>query len=257
MLLGVLDCETNGLNLADSSVIEFAIALYDTQTKSVVAELSSLVPMREGVKVNKAEKINNISSISLNSATTKKISKYSIDLLVSLIEACDYLVAHNADFDHRFIDDLLESRGKDKTAKTWVCSYKQLVFPLQTKQGKLSKVAEEHGLPVQDLHRAGGDIRLLVELLKLSDDIEEQIKGKKVPYYERDGWELVNKVTPAAHSASEWPRRCEACVTYETKDLAKAAGFTWNPTVRKWLKELNKEQFESAENQFGFRVEVY
>lgn len=37
----------------------------------------------------------------------------------------------------------------------------------------------------------------------------------------------------------------QAMTSYEQKDLPKGAGFMWDKNSKKWLKEMNKEQFES------------
>lgn len=155
MIIGVLDCETTGLCQSDT-VTEFAIAVFDTVSKQVIACSSFMIP----TPVISAE-IESITSIS--SVISNLISTYTLDSL-PLVDHCDAVVAHNASFDKSFLPQV---------SKPWICSLKDLQWPVQA--GKLTHMCADLGVPIAGAHRAIFDVLMLCQCLAKLPDLEEQI----------------------------------------------------------------------------------
>lgn len=240
MLIAVLDTETSGFSPAKNSTIEIAISLFDTSLMTEIAFFSSLLPLQEGEESNGAEKVNNIRSDVLKARSVSVIAERQIVYLHQVLSKCDFIIAHNAPFDKRFVEALFEKNGLYPVSVPWVCSFKELIFP-KLSNAKLGLLAEAHGIETKDAHRAGGDVRVLTQLLVLlgRESLEEQLS----PGSSRcEGAELGSDPKEVS-----WLFCAE--VTYDTRHLAKAAGFYWDSGAKKWLKRLTeRERKELAES---------
>jgi len=168
MKLFVIDTETTGLELDFCDTIEVAGCLYDTELKSEIATVQFLINC---VESNPAQFINGISKELLQKANFN-MTFYSMHLFNSLYNECDYIVAHNAAFDRKF---LLKSKLIDDS-KPWICSQQDLSFPKQKKSGVLIHISIDHNLAPSNVHRALGDVQTLCNLLKVVPDLEDQIR---------------------------------------------------------------------------------
>jgi DNA polymerase III subunit epsilon len=76
-------------------------------------------------------------------------------------------------------------------------------------------LALNHGIGVSSAHRALTDCQLIAALFDRMDDLEGMINKADRP--------------KAVYRAQ---------VSFEEKDLAKAAGFRWNPDKRMWIRRM-------------------
>ncbi len=216
MKLLVLDTETTGLIPATDRVIELAAALYDVDRRLVLWQMASLV---HGATDNPAESINQIPVAALSDCKAfhdpfEEVSYYS--------QMADFIVAHNAAFDRGMVGDRLPAD------KVWICSKSQLRFPKSQPGGRLTHQAVDHGIVIVNAHRAMSDVMTLVELLKVTPDLAEQVTNTQRPHV------LI-----------------EALVSYDQRQLAKDAGFTWNGAAKRWEKSV---PLADGPPQLGFEI---
>lgn len=231
MKLLILDTETTSADL-NASVCEIAGTLYqigETERQTgAIASLAILLPVND----NPAEMINGIAHELTQSASG--FMEEAISQLKTMAHSSDYAVAFNAEFDAPLINQLL---GEQR----WLCAMRDFDwnYPNLNAYGgyKLTDLALWLGIGISTVHRAGDDVRLLVECLNrrramLPFMVEQAIMRSNSPLIE-----------------------LRAMVRYENRHLASRAKFTWDDERRIWVKkirECDREKF--IETVCGFDV---
>ena len=213
-ILLIIDTETTGLDPQTDQCLEVGAILFDVLSRSVLAQQSFLLP----VSSNSAEAINHIPA---SITRLKQPWKEGLIYLEQLINSSEILVAHNAAFDRKWF-------GKSplpEVSKQWLCTMEDIAWPA-SKQLKarpsVRDLALAYEIPVWSAHRALTDCVYLAEVFRRCDDLETLIL---------QGLE---------------PRKLmRAQVSYEQRDLAKKAGFTWNdPVPGSWTRRLSEREIQ-------------
>ena len=177
------------------------------------ASISTLLPI---TIANDAIEINGISA-DLTKAS-QKIFEQSLALFKTMATASDYCVAFNAEFDAPRIDELI---GKQR----WLCAMQDFDWGYHRINAyggyKLIDLALWMGIGISTAHRAGDDVRLLVECMNRAPNLKEMIDSA-----------IVRSNSPILE--------LQALVSYADKDLAKSAGFRWDGTRKIWVKKVKE-----------------
>lgn len=229
MKLLLTDCETTGLGKfakppQTDAVIEVGCVLWDTEYRAVVSTWSDLVVHDS----NAALAVNKIPVGLLKSGAYRE---EALTTLRGLAQRADVVVAHRAEFDHEFIGDIDRGDLCDPRIIPWLCSKYHLEWPLSKPGDGLAYVAIAHHVPVTEAHRALSDCLLLARC------------------FERVA-ELGHNVDAMIRRAMRPRREFEAVVSYDKRELAKSAGFSWNGDHKKWTKSVAIEDAGS----FPFQV---
>jgi DNA polymerase III subunit epsilon len=107
----------------------------------------------------------------------------------------------------------------------WICSMNDIVWPRPTSSRSLAAIALGHGLAVVDVHRALTDCRLLARLFERCVELGHDVRAM-----------LTRALRPKG--------RYVALVSYDGRELAKAAGFRWSSESRTWEREMASEDAE-------------
>ena len=210
MKLLVLDTETTGLNPHVHKTIEIACCLYSTTTKTILRTYQTLIYS----PTNECEHINRISVPAL---AEMKDFTFNPLILKALSAASDYIIAHNAQFDKKFVEVLAGDLGTQ-----WVCSKSDIQYPNQKDSKRLGYLCYDHNIPFFNAHSALSDVHALIELLKCVPNLEDQINGLKNSKAYR-----IN--TP-----------------YDKKNIAKSAGFIWDRD-KGWIKRMTTQEVEKMQ----------
>lgn len=229
MRLAIVDTET-GL-AEDSPICEFSVTVYKVgltrRETGAITSFSSLLPVPE----NDAENINGISPEL--SQESEEFLQQSMQVFTNLVRASDYCVAFNAEFDKK---RLLPIIGKQK----WICAMTDLDWGFDRKNAyggfRLIDLALWLGIGISTHHRAGDDVRLLVECLNrvpnILDFIERGIVRSKSPFVE-----------------------VQALVNYDDRELAKKANFTWKPESKIWFTTIKECDLSKLANvPFQYKI---
>jgi len=220
MLLAIIDTETTGVKDSDQ-MIEIACIIFDVKSKTIIHQLSTLIYSEldnQGVRKNK------ISKEALEVAKSReKVSKHIHDCIIKLANSCDYVLAHNVEFDKKFIPQI---------TSPWLCTMDD--FRWESDSKNLLGIANDYGIPIFNNHRALDDCNLVVQLLKKLENLEEAIEFASNP----------NVVV--------W-----ADVSFHEKELAKDEGFRWNQYINgKWAKKVKPQEVERMKILCPFDVIV-
>lgn len=218
-LVLILDTETTGLDPHTDRAIEVAAVQYSLEEASVVQAYSQLIAGGP----NPAESINHIPSKAL------EWGDYAADVwerVSAMAKPCDAILAHNAAFDRRWVPS-------DFPNIPWICTLNGITWPVQGDGRNLVAIALAHGLGVVDPHRALADCLLIARLLTRCRELGTDLNAM-----------LARGLRPQA--------TFQALVSFDHKELAKAKGFQWDASARKWIREMAIE--DATPELLGFEV---
>ena len=218
----ILDTETTGLDENKDEIIEIGCILFNVHSKSVLSQISFLLP----VVSNKAEHINGISAEISN---IEQPWEEGLNFFLKLVECSDFIVAHNVEFDKKWF-----GKGRlPKLDKKWICSLEDINWSFQKnlkQRPSVSDLALSFSIPVWKLHRALSDCFYISEVFKKCENLEELLIKATEPKF-----------------------LYKALVNYEDRSLAKKAGFQWNnPAKGVWARKLTVEEA----NSLDFKVQI-
>ena len=211
----ILDTETTGIDPKKGKLIEVAGIFFNVPSKSIIQQVSTLLYAEE----NAAQHINNITVESLH-AVNQDLFRLTNDILSVMMAKCDAVIAHNANFDRRWIEYHSEQKLISQQKK-WLCSKEDIQWS-PSRSLKLVDIAEAMGVPVVSAHRALSDCQMLAACLAKLPDLQVQLESGS------------NRKLYVAN------------VSYEDKDLPKKAGFYWDAERKKWFKKMRPEQAETC-----------
>lgn len=161
-MYAVVDIEATGGNHLKGKIIEIAIYIFDG--KKIVDEYSTLINPETKVDwyVTKLTGITN--SMVSNAPLFKDVAK---DIYTKL--KGNIFVAHDVDFDYRFVKTELKKAGFDLNEPK-VCTIQLSEKHMPEMQSySLGKLCEALDIPIpeEDRHRAGGDALATTKLLAI------------------------------------------------------------------------------------------
>ena len=232
----IIDTETTSLE-TDTQVCEVAATLYnvdaDVRKCGAVASVSFLIPVDQ----NGAESVNGITPELTQILGTSGGDEVS-DLFLHLVSISDYLVAFNAEYDKPLVNNFLDISENDYCP--WLCAMSDFDwgFTNKSKYGNYSLInlTLHFGIGISTAHRAGDDVRLLVEVFNRNKQNLTQLLDKAIFRANCPTIEII------------------ALVDFNRKDLAKDVGFVWNGTNKTWTKKLKECDYNPM--NYSFEVSV-
>ena len=226
-LIALIDTETTGLDPEKDELIEIACVLYDVPSAQIVEAHSWLLTAES----NGAEHINEIPLSLLRSRGRRMdcdVDLRAAEDLSRMLLGSDVICAWNAAFDRPWVDRFLGSMDLlPNTPLTWVCAMRDVEWPKPSSSKALTAVALAHGVAVTDAHRAMSDTLTMAKLFQ-----------RATAQYGANVGEMVCR---------SFRPKCEikALVSFDARELAKAAGFRWDEKRRGWFRVMFTDQLPS------------
>ncbi len=213
-------------------ITEIGAVVWDTDYKAPVLMFSKLIDEPDVPSIcEEAELYSGISEKMRKSYGVHPLA--AITELVVMISGCDYIVAHNGlAFDKPILTAFFGRYNMEFPTKVWIDTQYDVSYPKQATHRSLTYLAGYHGFCNPFPHRAVSDVLTMFKVLN-NYDLGNAIEVAKSKKY------LI-----------------KANVSYDNKDLAKAAGFYWDGPTKSWLKKINEIDLEAKKNLFGFTVNV-
>lgn len=212
----IVDVETTGIDFEENAPIELGAILFDVEHRAVTHQFSALLP---SVVPNGAEAVNGIPDALLASHPVEQLSDWAISYLKSLYDLADAVLAHNVEFDQQWLKPLIGS-----LPIPWLCTLRDFRWNLPGLRATpmVIDLALAHGVPVWAAHRALTDCTYLAQVLATRGDLAELLLDAQTPQF-----------------------LYEAKVSFDLKDLAKAAGFQWQAHLPKaWTRYLRADEID-------------
>lgn len=221
----IVDVETTGLNAERDKIIEIGLIEFKLGS-SGHPTISSMYAGTEDPKTPLEADIARITGL-----TDDVLADQSIDwdLVVQIWRRADVIIAHNAEFDRKF---LMARSELSSMSKHWACSLRHIDWREKhfTSQ-KLQHLAADHGFVNPFAHRALFDCATTFRLV--TPHLSEMITSSYEPEYE-----VMAVGSP-----------------FESKDTLKSNGYRWNQETRVWQKRVGARRIQ-LEREF-LASEVY
>lgn len=224
----ILDTETTGLEPANGSLIEVGAIYYNVPSRTIMQQVSTLFFCDD----NPAYDVNRIPVDALKQ-TDSDIAKCTFSAFLIMLSRCDAVVAHNAKFDRSWIESSANQQISEMSqAKKWICTKEDFEWPVRPGTPlNLVHIAVAMGVPVLSAHRALTDCHLLAQCFDKINDLPERLAETQLP-----------------------KERCVAVVSFEDRQLAKDAGFSWNPEAKCWERKMTQKKYEEISAQCSFKI---
>lgn len=217
-VLGI-DLETTGLNCETDEIIEIGAVVYNWETHTTEMILSEVIhidtPLRQEI----------IELTSITDAMVKDGEKLHrvLSRLNLMAIGCGALMAHNAPFDLSFLQKFSFYPGN----VTVIDSRTDLPLDRKKHQSmKLGHLAYSHGFINPFPHRALFDVMTMLKIASHYD---------------------INEIIARSKSLTV---TLIADVSFEDKELAKTAGFFWDPDHKRWKLSIKECDIDSMNFPF-------
>lgn len=166
----IVDTETTGLFPEKGAVcIEVGALLYSVTHKKVLQTFSTFLPC----ETNEVEHVNHIKAEWTRSLMAKEMP---FRFLNEMGHYANFIVAHNAEFDKKFLLTIPALQGKQLFNTRWVCTKDHFPWPINLPRKRLQDVCEALKVPYVDAHRALTDCQFLADCFSKVADLEERFK---------------------------------------------------------------------------------
>ena len=186
MRILVFDTETGGCSPIENDILQLSYQVVDTDTHVVELEKNFFFPWPEA-KSRVEDGAINVTGLTEEVLATKELSDRAEALCCFFedMDACDYIVAHNGQFDQKFIDATAERCNVDSGSSCWkpmidtmrstteLCKLPPHPGRTGYKWPKLIELAEFLQIRTDDinLHDSSADVELTKRcFMKLLDD---------------------------------------------------------------------------------------
>ena len=160
----VLDIESTGLDAKKHKCIEVGAVLFNIPHRTILQQFSTLFPCDE----NPVEDINNIKP----AATQATYSHHYWDVhFMTMVHSSQAIVAHNAQFDKKFIDEF-----NLNILSPWICTKNDFEWPVNLPRKRLQDVCEAMGISYDKSHRALADCMFIIDCFGKLDDLESRLQ---------------------------------------------------------------------------------
>lgn len=227
----VVDVETTGKIVDQAVIIELALRRFQYDEAGAIVRIGRPFSWREDPCCALEPQITRLTGLTDADLVGKRIDDAQA---CRLLKSADLVIAHNAEFDRKFI----ERRLPDAAGLPWACTCMEIDWAEWGFEGRaLGFLCMQMGL-FFEAHRAGTDVDALLALLS-----EELADGRPVL-----GHICESAVAPT--------HRIEAIgAAYACKDLLKARGYRWNERKRAWWTEVR--DCDLIEEQAWLAAHVY
>nr|WP_286158942.1 3'-5' exonuclease [Methylobacterium sp. Leaf456] len=231
----IIDLETTGLDPTYHEIIEVGLLPFTyTVDGRLVAAGTPYGSFQQPFGVILPE-ITRLTGIDGAMVEGRMIDRAQVN---SLVAEADLVIAHNANFDRKFAEDLCPALA----TKPWGCSLVQVPWAAEGMGSKLCYIATDLGF-IYSAHRAVDDCQATLECL-----------ARRLPQSGRTGFSYL------LERAFESVYRLKAVrAPFEAKDALKARRYRWDDgnvsKVRGWYKDVPAD--EVAAEVGWLRLEIY
>lgn len=216
-----LDVETTGLERTDK-IIELALVTFEFDAAGTIYRVLDEFDEFEDPGRAISQEITDLTGITADDVRGKRLSE---DLVFSIVEPADLIIAHNASFDRPFVEARLPVFEK----KAWACSVSDIEWRRHGFSGRnLEYLAMKRGF-VFEGHRAINDCLAGVELLALPLPL---VGGPPT---------LAGLLVNSSRSSV---RLWAIDSPFDSKDRLKSRAYRWNAAAKTWWRDLPLEEFD-------------
>lgn len=231
-----LDFETTSLDPQTAHIIEIGAVLWDTEKKTPLKIFNELVwdpdypPIREEGLAHHGIGEDLLREM----GKPPRISFARLDLIAAVHDP-KFIVAHNGRaYDCPLLKanlkwcELEDEETPALLSLPWIDTKEDLPFDYPVSSRKLSHLAADHGFMNPFAHRAVFDVITMLRVMS---------------YYPMEKILEYQKFKPI-----------EAVVSFNDREKAKEAGFSWNASLKKWWKKIHPDSLVEEQKKYAFPI---
>lgn len=217
----------------DQFITEIGLVLWDTKYRQPVEFFNRLICIPEQEVADEAADYTGISQELLQDHGVVP-GPYVVAEILRLCNKADYYVAHNGlSFDKPLLEGSMLSWNKQLPSKPWIDTMIDVPYPPHCRSRNLTYLAGYHKILNCFAHRALTDVLTMMTILDMYD------------------------LEPVLESANSPMVIVQANVSFQNKDLAKAAKFGWENAGDKyypksWVKAMKLNEYEKLKDSWPF-----
>lgn len=237
-----VDCETTGTEHWRDEIIELAMVQFKYKWSGEIVGITHAYKSFHQPKGSIPRKITEITGITDEMVAGHKIDMYEVERIVDEVSV---VIAHNAAFDRRFLEELSEKFKKIN----WACSYNDIPWKREGLRGaKLDYIGNEYGF-FYDGHRAENDCFAGIEILR-----------RKLPKSGRNCFEVLLE-NARQNTKVIWALD----IPFDKKDAIKRRGYRWSSGLKgnpkSYYIEVQEKDYEEEmdflmEEVYGFNKRI-
>jgi DNA polymerase III subunit epsilon len=228
-----VDCETTGLDPAVDEIIELAMVPFVYGLDGRIFEVGEpFVSLRQPTRTPISAEIAALTGITREMVDGHVINPADVS---AFAEPAALVIAHHADFDRRFVEQL----SPVFASKPWACSMSEIDWKAEgfDAGAKLAYLAMQAGF-FYERHRAVHDCNAAIKLLSTMLQSGVPAMARLLERCRRPSWRI---------SATNSP--------FAMKDRLKARGYRWDAGKKVWWTDVADDKRE-AEVAF-LRADIY
>ncbi len=226
-----IDVETTGLDPNTGRIIELALRRFRYDRDGVVTDIDEAFEWREDPGTPLTPEIQALTGLSDADLVGREIDE---DAATRLLGSASFVVAHNAKFDRRWVENRLPgARGLN-----WCCSMAQVDWKTRGFDGKVLGYLLVQAGYYHCGHRASADVDAMIQILRHRDADDRPALAEMIETGARPGWIVRAKGAD-----------------FGVKDLLKERGYRWSSDDKVWWREI--EDARLVEEQFWLAGHVY
>lgn len=216
--LGVLDCETTGLDPSQHKIIEIALVkmVIDDVTGALV-DMTTPVSWMEDPLVPLTPEIERLTGLT---DADLRGQRFNDHVIAAALDDVDLLVAFNAPFDKSYL-----VRRFPDLEHPWACARLEIEWSAHGLEGRSMGALVVSAGHRFTAHRAGPDTWALACLLAMHSNDKRTIAAHLIDKARQNTQRLYASGAP-----------------FSTRDVLKSAGFRWAPVERSWWIEADAER---------------
>lgn len=217
--VGIVDCEATSTDPERAELFDLALAIVEVDANGVIVGLRAFDhAVRDPGKPIPADVVR-ITKVNDTMVAGKQLDYAHWE---SLLNSCDYLVAHNAAYDAILLERLLPGVAGAR----WACSMTQIDWIEHGFDGRsLGYLLMQAGF-YNSAHRASADVITLMHLLSWAEDFAP-VMHELLTNADKDSLLIGAYKAP-----------------YAAKTVLRDRGYRWNAIDKIWMKEVDLEFVE-------------
>lgn len=232
--IAVIDVETTGTDPYGDEIIEMAAVLIEIDEQGQIVKIIDQLQGKQDLQRSLPAHISQITGIKDENLAGQSIDK---NAFTALLQSAHLIIAHNANFDRKFVDRLLP----DIENSRWACSMDNVNWLAQGFDGlKMGYLIMQMGYFANSAHSALADVETLINLLN---------------YRLPNGLLVMAEVLANADKPTFMIEAYD--VDYRDKDMLRNRKYRWNPQHRNWWIELAPDYLDTEVAWFhGFSNKI-
>ena len=238
----------NGVDTKVDRVIEIGAVLWDWKKNAPLKLISELVNEPDRLPISsEVQLVTGIDDDMLeNWALKGEDIRKCLENLANLMNKADVIMAHNGgNYDFPMIKAMFSRYGIEMPNVLWVDTMNDIEYPPKISARSMAMLEHSHGFVNPFPHRAVTDV---LAMLKVASNysLDRMVTLAKSP-----------KVTlTASLNAPNWKNKEEVEKFNVIKNKVAKSRFKWNPSTKKWLREVPQVLLDEGKIKLDFDYKV-